>query len=210
MADKNQKVSLIGQICFDKGLLNPRERDDGSQQSPNLLIRIPKNIETHGFKQDLTTAWNTIRQLCAEVYKTKGITVNIPPYSANNHPLFGLPQSFKTGIRDGDLAVDQKLFESLKGHWYFSVSFNSLPMVCDAQLNPMDVKQLYAGAWIRLNVRFGVFNKPNSHGLTLWANNVQFLRHDTPLGPPPIAPEDEFDRVEDLGAAPTADFGGLV
>lgn len=210
MADKNPKVSLIGQICFDKGLLNPRERDDGSQQSPNLLIRIPKNMTASGFKQDLAPVWNIIRQLCVELYKARGVDLKLPPYNPGAHPLSGLPQSFKTGFKDGDLAVEQKLYESLKGHWYFSVSFNSLPMVCDAQLNPMEVKALYAGAWVRLNVRVSVFNKSNNQGISLWANNVQFLRHDTPLGPPPIAPEDEFDRVEDLGAAPTADFGGLV
>lgn len=198
------RIQVIGQLVFDKWLTKRALRDDGSEKNYNAIFRIPKGKEHLG----ASALADAVHEAAKEWAKSK--KTNLPPRNPA-HLLAGIPLAFKSTIKDGDMAQGQKLESSLIGHWYFPVNFDQPPMVVGPNREPMDLKDVYCGAWVRLFVRVATFNREGNQGTNLWANNLQFVAHGTPLGFAAPTAEQEFDEFTDLSDIPSVpDAAGLI
>lgn len=197
-------IQVIGQLVFDKWLTKRDLREDGSEKNYNAIFRIPKGKEHLG----ASALADAVHEAAKEWAKSKKTSLH-PRNPA--HLLAGLPAAFATGLKDGDMTQGQKLESSLLGHWYFTANFNQPPMAVGPNREPMDLKDVYCGAWVRLFVRVAAFNRPAKQGVTLWANNLQFVAHGTPLGFAAPTAEQEFDEFTDLSDIPSVpDAAGLI
>ena len=94
-----------------------------------------------------------------------------------------IPPSLKIPLRDGDTERDLDDNPEYAGHWFINTGSNKMPVLVDAQLDPiMDKSEIYSGVYACVRLRMFPFNTDNSKGVGAGLNGIQKTRDGDPFG----------------------------
>lgn len=159
-------------------LFQPQKQDDGSEKYSTVLL-LPPDADLAPLRKALQNAWTD---------------------------KFGTDQAKwpKKARKPDDVLADaeEKYGPDFAGWTAVSARSSDEPGVVDpARIKVTDKRETYPGRWARMTcAAFGYDNK--TKGVTLGLNNVQLLKHDTPIAGKARAEDDFDDYVDDMEDAP--------
>lgn len=117
------------------------------------------------------------------------------------------PPQLSVCVHDGDgprPSDGQAFGAECRGHWVFTASSKNMPGIVDANVQPvLDQREVYSGAYGRVNVSFFPYNNNGKKGIGCGLNHVQKLRDGEPL-------VDRVTVAEAFGAPAPAASGWTV
>ena len=176
MANETRIVTGKVRLSY-ANIWKPRQNDNGGDPKYSVSILIPKS--------DTETLAKINRAIDAAIQKgADKFGGKIPKRSM-----------LKTPLRDGDEERDDPVYA---GCMFLNASSKDQPKIVDRKVQPiLDQEEVYSGCYARVSINFFAYNTSGNRGIGAGLGNIQKLADGEHLSGGFVAPESEFEELDD-------------